>query len=124
VLSDTHTITFGTDKRLGFLMSPEGDAWELQTHGETIKPFQPPVSFFCPQHSDVTFHAHLCFPRPSKEVPYLSGSLLALVGGCEDVELCAASGQRALVNVHSAQVNIDTTGSPARKKTGKGKGKR
>jgi hypothetical protein len=53
------------------------------------------------------------------EVPYLSGSFLALVGGCENVELRAARGQRALVNVHSAQVNIDTTGSPARKKTGK-----
>jgi hypothetical protein len=51
-----------------------------------------------------------------KEVPYLSGPFLAFVGGGENVELCATSGERALVNVHSAQVNIDTTGSPARKK--------
>lgn len=51
-----------------------------------------------------------------KEVPYLSGSFFALVGGGEDVELCATSGEGALVDVHSAQVNIDTTGPPARKK--------
>jgi hypothetical protein len=50
-----------------------------------------------------------------KVVPYLSGSFFALVGGSEDVELCATSREGALVNVHSAQVNIDTTGSPARK---------
>jgi hypothetical protein len=87
--------------------------------GERSKPFQLTVGFLCPQYSDVSFHAHLCFPRPRKEVPYLSGPFLALVGGCENAELCAARGQRALVNVHSAQVNIDTAGSPARKKISK-----
>jgi hypothetical protein len=73
--SDTHTKTFRIDKRLGVLMSPEGGARREK------QACSPNRGFLCPQYSDVRFHAHLCFPRPRKEVPYLSGSFLALVGG-------------------------------------------
>lgn len=51
-----------------------------------------------------------------EKVWYLSGFALALVGGGEDVELGAAPGQGALVDVHSAQVYVNATGAPGEHK--------
>jgi hypothetical protein len=49
--------------------------------------------------------------------PYFSCLFLALVRGRENVELRTAGGQGALVDIHSAQVNINATRPPATKKT-------
>jgi hypothetical protein len=52
-----------------------------------------------------------------RTVVYLCGALLAFVRGGENVELCASSRKRTLVDIDSAQVNIDTACSPGRSET-------
>jgi hypothetical protein len=51
------------------------------------------------------------------EAAYLGGALLAFVGGGKNVELCAFGRKRTLVDIDSAQVDIDTTRSPGRSET-------
>jgi len=50
-------------------------------------------------------------------VAYLGGALLAFVGCGKNVELCASGRKRTLVDIDSAQVDIDTTCSPGRSET-------
>lgn len=72
--------------------SAVGDGRELHLHGEGRKP-----GFVLPATSVTVVPSVRCLFSTAEqlfnqEAPYLSGSLLALVGSGENVELCAASG--------------------------------